>query len=57
MKDFERVGDRRGKKTCGTSRVDLKKKKWNKGKSVQVEDLEEMYVKNQFWIYLLTSRR
>lgn len=32
-------------------------KKWNKEKSVQVEDLEDMYVKNQFGIYVLDPRR
>ena len=37
--------------------VDVKKKKKNKGKSVQVEDLEDMYVKNQFGIYVLNPRR
>ena len=37
--------------------VDVKKKKKkNKGKSVQVEDLEDMYVKNQFRIYVLNPR-
>lgn len=36
--------------------VDVKKKKKNKGKSVQVEDLEEMYVKNQFEIYVLSPK-
>ena len=37
--------------------VDVKKKKKkNKGKSVQVEDLEDMYVKNQFGIYVLNPR-
>ena len=44
--DFE-VGDEHGKKTYGTPVMNVKKKKKkNKGKSVQVEDLEDMYVKN-----------
>ena len=42
--DFKKVGDQHGKKTYVTPMVDVKKKK-NKGKSVQVEDLEDMYVK------------
>ena len=37
--------------------VDVKKKKKNKGKNVQVEDLEDMYVKNEFGIYVLNPRR
>ena len=40
------VRDQCGQQTYGTLRIDVKKKKWNKGKSVQVEDLEDMYVKN-----------
>ena len=44
--DFEKVGDRHGRYTYGTPMVDVKKKKKkNKGKSVQVEDLEDIYVK------------
>ena len=45
LKDFARFRDQCGQ-TWGTSRMDVKKKDWNKGKSVQVEDLEDMYVKN-----------
>ena len=56
LKDFERVIGRCGKKTYITSRMDVKKKKQNKGKNVQVEDLEDMYVKNQFGIYVLNPR-
>ena len=37
--------------------VDLKKKKKNKEKNVQDEDLEDMYVKNKFEIYVLNPRR
>ena len=37
--------------------VDVKKKKKNKGKSVQVEDLEDMYVKNKFGIYVLNPKK
>ena len=37
--------------------VDVKKKKKNKGKSVQIKDLEDMYVKNQSEIYVLNPRR
>ena len=44
MEDFEKVGDQHGKQTYGTPVVDVKKKKKNKGKSVQVEDLEDVYV-------------
>ena len=54
---FERVVDQHGKKTYGTPTVDVKKKKKNKGENVQVEDLEDMYVKNEFGIYVLNSRR
>ena len=46
LTDSEKIGDQHGKKTYGTPMVDVKKKKKNKGKSVQVEDLEDMYVKN-----------
>ena len=35
------------------TREDAKEKKWNKGKSVQVQDFEDMYVKNHFRIYVL----
>ena len=37
--------------------VDMKKKKKNKGKNVQDEDLEGMYVKNELGIYVLNPRR
>ena len=57
MVDSKKVGDQHGKKTYGTPVVDVKKKKKNKGKSVQVEDLEDMYVKNQFSIYVLNPAR
>ena len=56
MNFFEKVGDQHGKKTYGKPMVDVKKKK-NKGKSVHVKDLEEMYVKNQFEIHVLNPRR
>ena len=48
LKDFELVRDQCGRKTCGTPRMDVKKQKKIKGKGVQVEDLEDIYVKNQF---------
>ena len=57
LTDSERVGDQHGKKTYGTPTVDVKKKKKNKGKNVQVEDLEDMYVKNKFGIYVLNPKR
>ena len=44
--DLEKVGDKCGKKTCSTPTMDVKKQKKNKGKSIQVEDLEDMYVEN-----------
>ena len=53
---FERFGDQHGKNTYGTPMVDVKKKKKNKGKSVQVEDFKDMYVKNQFGIYELNPK-
>ena len=57
MADYKKVGDQHGKKTYGTLVVDVKKKKKkNKGKSVQVEDLEDVYVKNQFGIYVLNPK-
>lgn len=31
--------------------------KWNKDKSVQVKDLEDMYLKNQFRVYVLNLGR
>ena len=37
--------------------VDVKEKKKNRAKSVQVEDLEDIYVKNQFEIYVLNHKR
>ena len=46
LADSEKVGDQCGKQTCSTPKMDVKKKKKNKGKSAQVEDLEDMYVKN-----------
>ena len=52
-----KVGDQHGKKTYGTPTVDVKKKKKNKGENVQVEDLEDMYVKNQFGIFVLNLTR
>ena len=55
--DSERVGDQHGKKTYGTPAVDVKKKKKNKGKNVQVEDLEDMHVKNEFGIHVFNPRR
>ena len=57
VRDSERVGDQHGKKTYSTSRMDVKKQKKNKGKSVQVKDLEDTYVKNQFRIYVLNIAR
>ena len=57
MVDSKKVGDQHGRKTYGTPVVDVKKKKKNKGKSVQVEELEDMYVKNQFGSYVLNPRR
>ena len=54
---FERVGDQHGKNTYGTPMVDVKKKKKNKEKNVQDEDLEDMYVKNEFGIYVMNPRR
>ena len=58
MVDSKKVGDQLGKKTCSTQRMDVKKKKKKKkGKSIQVEKLEDMYVKNQFGIYVLNPRR
>ena len=44
--DFERVRDQCGRQTRGTPRMDVKKQKKRKGKSVQVEDLEDMYATN-----------
>ena len=38
--------------TCGGCEEGEEKK----GKSVQVEDLEDMYVKNQFGIYVLNPK-
>ena len=46
LADSKKVGDQHGKWTYGTRVVDVKKKKKNKGKSVKVEDVEDMYVKN-----------
>ena len=31
-------------------------KKWNIGKSVQVEELEDMYVKKKFGVYMLNPK-
>ena len=53
LEDSEKVGDRHGKQTYGTLVEDVKEKKKNRGKSVQVEDLEDIYVKNQIGIYML----
>lgn len=53
----KRFRDQCGRKTYGTLRMDVKKQKKVKGKSVKVEDLEDMYVKNQFEIYVLNPRR
>ena len=57
LSDSEKVGDQCGKQTCSTPKMDVKKHKKVKGKSVQVEDLEDMYLNNQFWIYVLNPRR
>lgn len=57
LKYFERVRGLSGKKTCGTPKKDEMKQNVNKRKSVQVEDLEDMNVKNQFRIYVLHPRR
>ena len=57
LADSEKVGDQHGKQTCGTPKMDVKEGKKKKGKSVQVEDLEDMYVKNQFWIYVSNPKR
>ena len=46
--DSKRVGDQHGKQTYGTPMAGVKEKKKNKGKSVQVEDSKDMYVKI-FW--------
>lgn len=56
LKDFEMVRDECGKKFFETPKMDLKKYK-TKGKTIQVEDLKDMYMKNQFGIYVLDPRR
>ena len=52
-RSFERTEDQFGMKTFGTMEIETRKKKKNKWKHVQVEDLGDMYVKNQFGIFLL----
>ena len=56
-KDFEKVGDQHGRNTYNTPKMDVKKKKNNKGKSVQVDVVKDMYVKKQFRVYVLNLRR
>ena len=57
LADSKKVGDQHGKQTYGTPMAGVKEKKKNKGKSVQIEDLEDIYVKNQFGIYVLNPER
>ena len=40
-------------KYYGIMKIDIRKQKRNKGKHVQVEDLGDMYVNNQFGIFVL----
>ena len=54
---FEEVRDQCKQQTCGTTRKEMKKQQQNKGKGVQVEELEDMYVKNYFGIYVLNPKR
>ena len=42
LADSEKVGDQCGNKTYSTLKMDKKKQKKNKGKSVRVEDFEDM---------------
>ena len=44
-------------KACGMVKTETRKYKRNKGKHVQVEDLEDTYVKNQFEICVLNPLR
>ena len=57
LADFGEVRDQCRQQTCGTSRKEMKKQQQNKGKSVQVEESEDMYVKNYFGIYVLNPKR
>ena len=57
QENFEEVRDQCRQQTCGTSRKEMKKQQQKKGKSVQVEESEDMYVKNYFGIYVLNPRR
>ena len=56
LKDFERVSNQHGKKIYSTLRMDVKKQKWNKRKGVQVEELEDMYLEKNVWIYVLNPK-
>ena len=40
-------------KACEIVKIETRKQKKNKGKHVKVEDLGDMYVKNQFEIFFL----
>jgi len=57
LRDSDKAGDQYRKHTFRTHRLDEKKQKKNKGKSVQVEELKDMHVKNQFEIYALNPKR
>lgn len=59
---FELVGPKRmdyqhGQQACVLSRKDLKRQRKLKWKSMQAEKLEDMYVKNQFGVYVLNPGR
>ena len=53
LRNSKETQDQFGMKAFGTVKIETRKKKRNKGKSVQVKDLEDMYVKNQFGISML----
>ena len=57
LRNYERNEDQFGMKTCRALTKETRKLKKNKGRHVQVEDLGDMYVKNQFEISVLNPLR
>ena len=57
LRRSERTEDQFGMKAYGRVKTKIRKKKKNTGKHVKVEALGYMYVKNQFEIYVLNSKR
>ena len=57
LRSFEGTEDQFGMKTYGSLKTKTRKQKKKKVKHLRVEDLGDMYVKNQFEIYVLNPLR